>query len=443
MSLLEALFGPSKKEIWRQLAERVGGRFIDGGFTGADVVQVRAGDWINTLDTYSDGDVIYTRLRAPYVNPEGFSFTIHPSGFFTGLKKLMGMQDIDVGYPRFDEAYVIQGNSEHRVRKFFGNDRIRELIDSQPRIQLQVRDDEGWFQERFPAGVDELHFRRRGIIKDLGQLENLFELFTECLHQLCYDGRAYEDDVNIQLRRLRGPGGRIEGKHLLWQGDPPRHDAAIALGRLRDPKAVTALASVLSSDDAQLRAHAINALASIAHPAVTRPLVRLLGDRSGAAGKRIQDRVADALRSLGQGALVDGVLAALNGDASRIKDAVGAYRGQVIDCFVLALGGHVTDAFVLTPDGPAGVHAAKALEELHALEALPGMRDALRRAGKKSPTAAAIRASIKELEARAALPRPAQAREVVADTLPRVVDDPGPATDTLPRALQEGELPVD
>ena len=91
MSLLEALFGPSKKEIWRQLAERVGGRFIDGGFTGADVVQVRAGDWINTLDTYSDGDVTFTRLRAPYVNPEGFSFTIYRSGFFSGSGKITSL----------------------------------------------------------------------------------------------------------------------------------------------------------------------------------------------------------------------------------------------------------------------------------------------------------------------------------------------------------------
>ena len=426
MSLLKALFGPSKEMVWRQVAEQMQGRFVGGGVFGTDVVQAKTGDWIITLDTYTDDDMnTYTRLRAPYVNPEGFFFTIYRSGFFTGLKKLLGMQDIEVGDPRFDDAYVIQGNSEHRVRKLFGNDRIRELIASQPRIQLRIRDDEGWFKTKFPEGVDELCFRSPGVIKDLVQLENLFELFTESLHQLCHDGKAYQDDVNLQLRRLRAPGGRIEGKHLLWQGDPPRHDAAAALGRLKDPKAIGALVSVLGRDDTVLRAHAINALENIAHPDVIGPLVRLLGDQRGAAGKRIQDRVADALRSLGEGELVDNVRAALAGDAYRIRDAVGPYRGQVIDAFVGALY------------GTSPIQAAKALEELHAIEALPGLREALRRAATRSLAGAAIQASIQELEARAALPRPAQTREVGADTLPRVADDPGPATETLPRPVEE------
>ncbi|MEE8148484.1 MAG: hypothetical protein V3T24_12820, partial [Longimicrobiales bacterium] len=217
MSFLKALFGPSKGEVWRELAQQVEGRFVEGGFLGTDVVQATAGDWIITLDTYTvssgNSSTTYTRLRAPYVNPEGFFFTIYRNGFFSGLGKLFGMQDIEVGYPRFDHAYIIQGNSEHRVRKFCENDRIRELIDGQPRIHLQVHDDEGWFKAQFPAGVDELRFHCVGVIKDLGQLEGLFELFSESLHQLCHDGKAYEDDVDIHIRRLSAPGGEIQGKH--------------------------------------------------------------------------------------------------------------------------------------------------------------------------------------------------------------------------------------
>ncbi len=425
MSLLRALFGPSKESVWRSLAEQVEGRFVDGGFLGTDVVQVATGDWIITLDTYTvrsgNQSTTYTRLRAPYVNPEGFFFTIYRSGFFSGLGKLMGMQDIEVGHPRFDDAYIIKGNSEHRIRKFCQNERIRELIDSQPRIHLQVHDDEGWFHAHFPDGVDELRFHCVGVIKDVGHLEGLFELFAESLHQLCHDGKAYEDDVDIHIRRLEGPGGAIKGKHVLWQGDPPRRDAAEALGRLKDPKAVGALASVLRSEDRVLRAHAINALVSIAHPDATGPLIRLLGDTRPAVGKR---RVRDALRSLGEGELVDDVLAALAGDTSRIKEAVGAYREQVIDAFVNALA------------GASGTHAAKALEELHAMEALPRMREVLRQTGTRNRTGRAIEASIQALEARAALPRPAQGREVGADTLPRAADEPGPEPDTLPRSVE-------
>ena len=80
----------------------------------------------------------------------------------------MGSQDIEVGYPGFDDNYVIQGTSEHRVRKLCENERIRELIASQPRIHLEVRDDEGWFKAQFPERVDQLYFQCHGVIKDIG-----------------------------------------------------------------------------------------------------------------------------------------------------------------------------------------------------------------------------------------------------------------------------------
>ena len=130
MSLFKGLFGPSKETVWRQLAEKVEGRFIEGGMFGQDAVQTTSGDWIITLDTYSDDDMsTYTRLRAPYVNSEGLFFTIYRAGLFDRLGKLLGMRNIEIGYPRFDRQYVIKGNSERRVRKFLENDRIRELID--------------------------------------------------------------------------------------------------------------------------------------------------------------------------------------------------------------------------------------------------------------------------------------------------------------------------
>ena len=333
----------------------------------------------------------------------------------------VGSQDIEVGYPGFDDNYVIQGTSEHRVRKFCENERIRELIASQPRIHLEVRDDEGWFKAHFPERVDQLYFQCHGVIKDIGRLEKLFEMVAESLHQLCHDGKVYEDDIDIHIGRLSGPGGTIKGKHVLWEGDPPRHDAAQALGRLKDPKVVEALASVLWSEDTTLRALAIDAFVSIGHPNAIGLLIPLLGDTSPAAEKH---RVRSALRRLGQGELVDDVLAALAGAASRIKGAVGEYREQVIDALVNAL------------DGASPIHAAKVLEELHAMEALLAMREILRMTGTSNRTGQAIDAAIQALEARAALPRPAEGRELVPDTLPRAADDPAPATDTLPRATE-------
>ena len=61
--MLRRLFGPSRQEIWR-----------------------RSGDVT----------IIYTRMRAPYVNPGGFRFTLDRAGLFSGVARWLGMQDVEV-----------------------------------------------------------------------------------------------------------------------------------------------------------------------------------------------------------------------------------------------------------------------------------------------------------------------------------------------------------
>jgi hypothetical protein len=203
MSILRQIFGPSKDEIWRKLCDQIGGDFVDGGFWKGSRVQVQQKQWTITLDTYtnSDGETssTYTRLRAPYVNKDGFRFTIYRKGIFSDLGKLLGMQDIEIHEPEFDDAFIIKANDETNVRALLANRKIRQLIERQPKIYLTVRDDEGWFKVGFPEGVDELYFWAPGVVKDLERLKALFDLFAEVLNHLCHIGSAYENDPGIVL----------------------------------------------------------------------------------------------------------------------------------------------------------------------------------------------------------------------------------------------------
>ena len=59
----------------------------------------------------------------------------------------------------------------------------------------------------------------------------MFDLFAEVLQQVCHDGKAYEDDVQIHIERLRGAGGRIVDDVLIWDGDEPRRRCARGVRR--------------------------------------------------------------------------------------------------------------------------------------------------------------------------------------------------------------------
>jgi len=200
---LRELCGPSREAIWRQFSDEVHGTYVDGSFWKGDKVQASHGEWTLTLDRHavSAGQVtiVYTRMRAPYVNPGGFRFRIYRRNSLSGLGKMLGMQDIPIGDAAFDHDFIIQGNDEAKVRQLLQTPRIRELLRAQPEVELSVKPDEGWFGPVFPEGVDELQFLAHGIIKDAARLKDLYELFAEVLDELCRMGSAYRTDPHVDL----------------------------------------------------------------------------------------------------------------------------------------------------------------------------------------------------------------------------------------------------
>jgi hypothetical protein len=203
MSMIRKLFGPSKEEIWRKLCAETGAHYAQDGFWKGEKVMATHGQWTIVLDTYavSTGKVtvVFTQLRAPYINPDGFRFSIYRRGFFRDIAKSLGMQDVEVGYPDFDRDFIIKGKDAGKLRALFGNERIRELISAQPEIHFEVKDNHRGWGSAYPPDVDELRFHVGGVIKDVERLKLLFELFAETLDQLCRIGSAYEEAPKVQL----------------------------------------------------------------------------------------------------------------------------------------------------------------------------------------------------------------------------------------------------
>jgi hypothetical protein len=203
VTFLQNLFGASTQEIWRQLCAEIGAQYVEGGFWKGDKVQATHGPWTITLDTYtvSNGksSTVYTRMRAPFVDPEGFRFTVYREGVFSDIGKWFGMQDIAIGDEAFDRDFILKSNQESKLRELLANAKIRELINQQPQIYFAVKDDEGYFRSSFPEGVDELYFKVVGVVKDVERLKLLYELFAETLDQLCRIGSANQNTPNVSL----------------------------------------------------------------------------------------------------------------------------------------------------------------------------------------------------------------------------------------------------
>jgi hypothetical protein len=79
------LFGPSREEIWRQLASEINANYVDGNFFNRSKVQATHAGWVITLS--EEGKYHHTHMRAPFLNPGGFRINLYRNGIFNHHRK--------------------------------------------------------------------------------------------------------------------------------------------------------------------------------------------------------------------------------------------------------------------------------------------------------------------------------------------------------------------
>jgi len=196
MASLRERFADHENALWKQICDELGGELTDEKGSRHDKVVAQVGQWTVTLDQHSEPgyrtEHLYTRLRAPFVNPDGLRFAVSHQGIFTNIGKLVGMQDIKVEHEPFDKMFCIQGSDPEKIKALFHDDALRELVKLEPHIHIQVRDAGDWFEDWFDDQVDELVVEVEGEVKDIHRLQRLFSLFARTLDDLCQLGSAYE-----------------------------------------------------------------------------------------------------------------------------------------------------------------------------------------------------------------------------------------------------------
>lgn len=197
--MLHSIFGPAKNVIWKQIANDIGGAYIDGGFWKRDELRYAYLEWELLLDTVHRDKITYTRLRVPFKNKDDLQLKVYRKGFFSSIGKFFGMQDIEIRDRRFNENYIIQGNSKRKIEKLLNDPKLKALFEMVPKVHVQIKPDEGWFGKTYPDGVNVLVFEQAGILKNKETLLLLFRLFTTLLERLVQIDSAYEDDPKLRL----------------------------------------------------------------------------------------------------------------------------------------------------------------------------------------------------------------------------------------------------
>lgn len=109
-------------EAWSATARELGLHYQPGGFLSSRNIRGSYQGCQIHVDTYTvrsgkNNSTTYTRFRIDYPSL-GMGLKLEEEGFFTGVTKFFGAQDIQVGDPAFDGDVLVKGSYAKRIQEF-------------------------------------------------------------------------------------------------------------------------------------------------------------------------------------------------------------------------------------------------------------------------------------------------------------------------------------
>ncbi|HJX62268.1 MAG TPA: hypothetical protein VJ578_06835 [Dehalococcoidia bacterium] len=208
-----------QEQAWQLFATDVGGELVtrrERGrrFLGRHLqlaVVAKAGTSPIALDLKMEAgsDVtpswLVTRMRAPYVARDTFSFSVKrirarlsDGAVLHGMARLAGRHKVEPGDLGFDSGFLITANDTDEIRALLADPRIRGLIQSQPCLDISAARPAWRLFKRSSQRLSVLRFEEEGVITDVQRLKSLFELFQETLNQLCQIGAASQEEPSSE-----------------------------------------------------------------------------------------------------------------------------------------------------------------------------------------------------------------------------------------------------
>lgn len=171
-----------REQALDQIAIRFGGRVEPGDLVRFPQVRLQIHNYPAVLRYLNVGeDSTHTQLTVTWPGPK-LRCELHPQTAFSGIRALLGMEDIIIGYPKFDAAYVITGNDKKTIRELL-TPRVQHLIDQLADVSQQDVFSHSRIQVKWSGGS--LTITKPTYLVSYESLERLVsftaELFAEAL----------------------------------------------------------------------------------------------------------------------------------------------------------------------------------------------------------------------------------------------------------------------
>ena len=188
-----------RDEVWTALAERHGAEPVAGRRGRLKQVCFRADPWVLVLDEYNasgESSSTYTRVRAAYRTRDEFRFRVYRRTMLSGIGRMFGMQDIEVGMPQLDRDYIVQSDSPGRVQALLLARDVAHPLETLRAGRFETRK----LRRRGARGpvLRELVYQKQGVVRDPVVLETMIGLVRAALGHLARLGATSREPVALE-----------------------------------------------------------------------------------------------------------------------------------------------------------------------------------------------------------------------------------------------------
>ena len=208
MSFWTKLNMPHNGEMWKLLAEKIGGEFIEGDSWEKEKVVLNYRNRIITLNSEmkSMGKSSYfeSQVKCLFIPKEKFTLKISLENPFTHAGKIFGINDIELDDLKFDDEFFIKSNKKEKAIHFLNSSNLQKVYFCATKnldltmVSIEIKDNDLFYAFRsYPPNTSLIVIRTNMVVAEIDRLISWFDLCKITLDRLIEIGVVEDVSTNI------------------------------------------------------------------------------------------------------------------------------------------------------------------------------------------------------------------------------------------------------
>ena len=201
MSFWTKLNMPHDREMWKLLAEKIGGEFIEGDSWEKEKVVLSYRNRIITLNSEmkSMGKSRYfeSQVKCLFIPKEKFTLKISLENPFSHAGKIFGINDIELDDLKFDDEFFIRSNKKEKAIHFLNSSNLQKVYFCATKnldlmmVSIEINDNDSFCAfPSYPPNTSLIVIRANMVVTEIDRLMSWFDLCKITLDRLIEIGET-------------------------------------------------------------------------------------------------------------------------------------------------------------------------------------------------------------------------------------------------------------